>query len=104
MSRYCSDNNRTALITLSAFALLAISLTFGLALLQSDVQAVGVNRQNASRTHSQDRNARSQKSGGVKTSGTGAISGTVTDAVTFAPLQGVRVWIVTPDGVFCSMS
>jgi len=82
MSRHCADNNRAALIRLSAFAFLAISLTFGLALLQSDVQAV------------------SQKSEGVKTSGTGAISGTITDAATSAPLANVDMFIFNSSGEF----
>ena len=100
MSRHHAGNNSTALISLSAFAVLAVSITFGLALLTSDVEAGGVGPQNASHTKSQNPVARSQKPGGVKTGGVGAISGTVTDAATFAPLPGIRVWIVTSSGDF----
>lgn len=100
MSQHHAGDNRTASITLSAFALLAVSITFGLALLQSDVRGDSVSAKNASHTSSQNHVDRSQKPVGVKTGGTGAISGTVTDATTFAPLPGISVWIGTPSRPF----
>ncbi len=71
-------------------ALLALALIFGPVILKPNVQADPGDKGQA------------QKPGGLKPLATGAISGTVTDASTFAPLQSVSVVIFDSDGNFAT--